>query len=106
MVLRSASTGGFELYDISNNQITGAAFLGTVGTDWQVMGFGNFSSLSEADMILRNVNNGGVEVYDIANHQVTNAAFMGAVGLNWQFPAPAFLSAAAAPAVGRTTVST
>jgi len=85
MLLRSASTGGFEVYDIANNNITGAAFLGTVGMDWQVMGFGNFSSRGETDMIMRNVNNGGVEVYNISNNQITGAAFMGTVGLNWQF---------------------
>src|SRR5262245_49772731 len=85
MMLRNSNTGGFEVYDISNNLITNAAFLGTVGIDWQVMGFGNFSSRGETDMILRNANNGGGEVYDIANNQITGAAFMGAVGLNWQF---------------------
>src|ERR1700745_2754701 len=67
------------------NNITGAAFLGTVGMDWQGMGFGNFSGLGGSDMILRNVNTGGVEVYDISNNQITGAAFMGTVGLNWQF---------------------
>jgi hypothetical protein len=83
MLLRNGTTGGFEVYDISDNNITHAAFLGNVGLDWQVMGFGNFSSMpGETDMILRNVNTGGVEVYDIANHQIANAAFMGAVGLN------------------------
>ena len=44
MLLRNSSTGGFEVYDISNNNITGAAFVGAVGLDWQVLGFGNFSS--------------------------------------------------------------
>src|SRR5262249_27785583 len=38
MLLRNGRTGGFEVYDISND-ITGAAFLGNVGLDWQVMGF-------------------------------------------------------------------
>jgi hypothetical protein len=33
MLLRSASTGGFEVYDISNNNITNAAALGTVGLE-------------------------------------------------------------------------
>jgi hypothetical protein len=44
MLLRNSGTGGFEVYDISNNNITNAAFLGNVGLDWQVLGFGNFSS--------------------------------------------------------------
>src|SRR5262249_381468 len=83
MLLRNSGTGGFEVYDISND-ITGAAFLGNVGLDWQVMGFGNFASLGETDMMLRNVNTGGVEVYDINNNQITGASFMGTVGLDWQ----------------------
>ena len=39
LVLRSGSTGAFEVYDIANNQLTGAASLGAVGTDWQLGGF-------------------------------------------------------------------
>jgi hypothetical protein len=37
--LRKVNTGQFEVYDIANNQITGAAPLGAVGTDWQLGGF-------------------------------------------------------------------
>src|SRR5438445_9159770 len=61
MLLRNSRTGGFEVYDISND-ITGAAFLGNVGLDWQVIGFGNFGSFGEDDMMLLNINTGGVEV--------------------------------------------
>src|SRR5262249_59024460 len=85
MLLRNSVTGGFEVYDIANNQITGASFMGMVGLDWQFSGVGNFSGLGESDMLLRNANTGGLEVYDIANNQITNAAFIGAVGLEWQF---------------------
>ena len=69
MLLRNSNTGGFEVYDISNNNITNAASLGTVGLNWQVVGFGNFSSGGETDMMLRNSNTGGVEIYDISNNQ-------------------------------------
>ena len=31
----AARPGGLEVYDINNNQLTGAAFIGTVGVDWQ-----------------------------------------------------------------------
>jgi hypothetical protein len=34
MILRNTNTGGPEVYDIGNNQITGTAFLGTVGLCW------------------------------------------------------------------------
>src|SRR5262249_46627548 len=33
------ATSQFEVYNIANNQITGAALLGTVGLDWQLGGF-------------------------------------------------------------------
>jgi hypothetical protein len=39
MVLRNTKTGAFEVYDIANNTITGAASLGSVGLDWQLGGF-------------------------------------------------------------------
>jgi hypothetical protein len=33
------NTGQFEVYNIANNTITGAALLGQVGLDWQLGGF-------------------------------------------------------------------
>src|SRR5437764_15297870 len=75
MILRNVNTGGLEVYDINNNQITGAAFMGTVGLDWQTWGFGNVSGKPGAtDMRLPKANPGVWDVYDIANNQVTNAA--------------------------------
>jgi hypothetical protein len=83
MILRDSNSGGLEVYDINNNQITGAAFIGTVGLDWQFSGVSNFSSVpGETDLLLRNANTGGLEVYDISNNQLTTAAFIGAVGLS------------------------
>jgi hypothetical protein len=38
LVMRNTKAGGLEVYDIANNQVTGAAFLGTVGLDWQFAG--------------------------------------------------------------------
>ena len=35
MLLRNVNTGGLEVYDILNNQITNAAFMGTIGPNWQ-----------------------------------------------------------------------
>jgi hypothetical protein len=62
LMLRNSGTGAFQVYNISNNSIINSASVGTVGLDWQVGGFGNFSSLGESDMILRNTNTGGLEV--------------------------------------------
>jgi hypothetical protein len=84
MLLRNVNTGGLEVYDISNNQITGAAFLGTIGLDWQFAGVAPVHGAGASDMVLRNVNSGAFEVYDIANNQITGAAALGSVGLDWQ----------------------
>jgi hypothetical protein len=84
MVMRNTKTGGLEVYDIANNQITGAAFLGTVGLDWQFAGVAPVHGPGTTDLVLRNVNTGQFEVYDIANNQITGAALLGTVGLNWQ----------------------
>ena len=85
MMMRNTNTGAFMVYDISNDQITSASALGTVGLDWQVAGFGPMHGPpGTSDMVLRNVNTGQFEVYDIANNQLTGAAPLGAVGTDWQ----------------------
>ena len=85
MLMRNSNTGQFEVYDISNNQITFAGPMGQVGLEWQVAGFGDFSgNANETDMLMRNSNTGTFELYDIANNQITFAGPMGQVGLEWQ----------------------
>src|SRR5207244_12595113 len=84
IMLRHTTTGGLEDYDIANNQITAAAFMGTVGLDWQFAGIAPFHGPGASDLVLRNVNTGAFEVYDIANNQITAAASLGQVGLDWQ----------------------
>jgi hypothetical protein len=93
----ASNTGGLEVYDINSNQITGAAFIGTIGLDWQFSGVGNFSCvLGETDLLPRNNGTGGLEVYDIRNNQLAAAAFIGTVGLDWQFAGIAPIHAAGA----------
>jgi hypothetical protein len=88
--LRNANTGGVD-------QITNAAFMGTVGLNWQFSGVGNFSgNPGETDLLLRNSKTGGLEVYDISDNQLTGAAFIGTVGLDWQFAGVASVHATGA----------
>ena len=47
MMMRNSNTGPFELYDIGNNTITGAAGMGQVGLEWAVAGFGDFSGTGQ-----------------------------------------------------------
>ena len=85
MLLRNSTSGNFQVYNISNNQITGSASLGAVGLNWQFAGVGNFSIAGESDMMLRNADTGDFQVYNISNNQITGSAFIGEVGLDWQF---------------------
>jgi hypothetical protein len=39
LVLRNVNTGAFEVYDIADNALVGAASLGQVGLNWQLGGF-------------------------------------------------------------------
>jgi hypothetical protein len=84
MLLRNSSNGAFEAYNISNNQITGAAALGAIGLNWGFAGLGDFNRDGTSDMILRNSASGQFEVYDINNNQISFATSLGAVGLDWQ----------------------
>ena len=84
LMMRNANTGAFEVYDISNNQVTAAFSLGTVGLNCQVAGFGPMNGAGTSDMVLRDVNTGAFEVYDIANNQLGTTASLGAVGVDWQ----------------------
>ena len=81
--MRNRKTGGLEVYNINNNQLTGAAFIGTVGLEWQFAGVAPIHAPDASDLVLRNVNTGAFEVYDIANNQLTGAAALGSVGLDW-----------------------
>ena len=97
MLLRNSNTGGLEVYDIGNSQITNAASSersASIGSfrEWVI-----FSGVpGETDLLLRNVNTGGLEVYDINNNQLTDAAFIGTVGLDWHFAGIAPVHAAGA----------
>jgi hypothetical protein len=83
-LLPNINTGGLEVYNINNNQLTGAAFIGTVGLDWQFAGIAPIHAPGASDLVLRNVNTGQFEVYDIAGNTLVGAAPLGTVGLDWQ----------------------
>jgi hypothetical protein len=84
-LLRDTITGGLQVYDIANNQITGTAPIAfPVGLDWQFAGVAPVSAADASDLVLRNVNSGAFQVYNIANNQLTASAPLGAVGVEWQ----------------------
>jgi hypothetical protein len=89
LLLRDTITGGLQVYDIANNQITGTAPIAfPVGLDWQFAGVAPVSAADASDLVLRNVNSGAFQVYNIANNQLTGSAPLGGVGMDWQLPQP------------------
>jgi hypothetical protein len=94
MILRDSQNGDYEIYDIGNNSILAAYFLGQAGLDWQPAGgladsdsqpvgvrlngssktsLGRFNGSDTSDMMLRNANSQQFEVYDISNNNITSA---------------------------------
>src|SRR6202521_2393439 len=64
--------------------------MGSVGLEWTVAGFGDFSSNpGETDMLMRNSNTGAFELYDISQNAITSAGPlavtypMGTVASQW-----------------------
>ena len=84
MILREATTGDYEIYDIGYDQVTGAHLLGQVGTSYLFAGLGDFFGVDASDMLLRDANTGNFEVYDISDSQLIGAAPLGNVGLEWE----------------------
>jgi hypothetical protein len=94
VMLRNATTNQFLLYDIApnNNNFTpggqGISLIppGALGSEWEVLAFGNFSSIpGETDMMLRRSSDGLLLIDDIRNNQITGSFFTGPVGTDWQF---------------------
>src|SRR5262249_42913005 len=85
MLLRNSTSGNFQVYNISRDQITNSASLGTVGLEWQFSGIGNFNTPGESDMLLRNSTNGDFQVYNISDNPITGSAFIVNVALNCSF---------------------
>jgi hypothetical protein len=90
MLLRNTSTGAFQASYVSGNTIVGATQLGTVGTEWNFAGIGNFHGTSSlSDLMLRNSSSGAFELY-----QVVAAACCRAI--RWGQSATVFRSKASA----------
>src|SRR5262245_7520550 len=98
MILRNSTNGVYEIYDIGNNSILAAYFLGQVGLDWQPAGgladsdsqpggvrlngsgktsLGHFNGSDTSDMMLRNATSGQFNIYDISNNNITRYTGLG-----------------------------
>jgi hypothetical protein len=82
MVLRQTSNGQYEIYNLGNNSILAAYWVGQVGTDWGFVTLGGFNDGDTSDMLLRNSTSGAFQVYNIAPQQQQHHSF-GPAGHGW-----------------------
>jgi Bacterial Ig domain len=75
--------GVYTLYNIGNNEILSATVMTQIGTQWQLVGFGDFNGTDSTDMLMRNSATGALELYDANNNTITGSVPMGQVGLEW-----------------------
>ena len=88
MMMRNINSGAFEIYNVSNNQLGSPAALRTVGLDWQVAGYGDFSGkTNESGMLLQNTDTGAFEIYHISDDKLIGPVALNSLnmlGLDWQ----------------------
>ena len=70
MMIRRSTDGAFQVLDISNNKVIGAAPIGQVGNEWQVAGFGDFNGDGTADMLMRRTSDGAFTFYDLSANKI------------------------------------
>ena len=84
MIMRDINTGNISYFDIVHNQFSAFGSMGSIGTNWQVVGFGDVSGLpGEADMIMRDSNTGNFNYFDIQHNQVVGGGLLGSIGAEW-----------------------
>jgi hypothetical protein len=84
-VLTRSFRGELQVYNIASNQISGSAFLGTVGVDWTFAGVAPISAPAESDLVLRNDTSGALQAYN-------NKQKLLLVGVDGVVPAKAVLA--------------
>jgi hypothetical protein len=60
------------IHNIQSNQVTGAAFLGRIGTEWHFAGTGDFNGDHTNDLLFQ-ADDGTLRIYEIINSQVANS---------------------------------
>ena len=76
--------GTLRIDDVNGSRVT-AHVLGAVGTEWRVLGAGDFNGDGVGDILSQRATDHMVAVHSIANDQVASHWFIGQVGDEWNF---------------------
>jgi HYR domain len=85
MIMHNPNTGDYEIYNVGNNQIRAAYWLGEVGSPWTFAALGTLQAGDVSDMLLRNTSTGAFEAYYVSGNNIVGATLAGTVGTNWNF---------------------
>jgi hypothetical protein len=69
---------------MNGTQYVGQAYLGTVGTDWQLAGLGDFNGDGKTDILWRHTVTGALYAWLMNGTQYVGQAYLGTVGTQWQ----------------------
>jgi hypothetical protein len=85
MLMRDTANGAIDYFDIQHNQLVAAGAMGNIGTEWEVLGFGDFSgNPNESDMLMRDTGNGAIDYFDIQDNRFVAAGPMANIGMEWK----------------------
>src|SRR5579863_3507825 len=88
VLLHNASTGALYFLDVLHSKFDAgdSRTAGAIGTEWQLLGVGDFSGNSgESDVAIRDGNTGAVDLLDVQRNQfVAPPISIGGIGMEWQ----------------------
>jgi FG-GAP-like repeat/FG-GAP repeat len=80
---RDSTTGTVAIWLVNNGQVTQAAGLGTVPSNWSIALTGDFNGDGKTDILWRDSSTGAVVIWFMNGLQVSSTASVGAVGADW-----------------------
>src|SRR6185437_654687 len=94
---RDVNNGAMDVFNLQNAQIASARQIAAIGTEWSVVGIGDFDgNAADTDVVTRDSQNGAFEFYVFRNETMVSASQIASVGTDWQAVGIASYQSAAA----------
>nr|HMT20896.1 FG-GAP-like repeat-containing protein [Promineifilum sp.] len=83
-ILWRSDTGAIGMWFMNGTALSSGPGLGTVATDWRLIGAADFNGDGKSDLLWRNRTSGQVAVWFSSGVTVTGTVGLGTVGADWQ----------------------